>query len=121
MAKKTKTTTKKATDGSTPALSFSKPQALDSVKFAAWAKRGSQYDALFEQMKGLKEGQTIVVAVPADAKGVKQDSRIMHNRINAAMRRTDLAAPKGCVFEKKTTESGDVAICCVKAPAKKSA
>ena len=103
-------TKKKLRKKSTPKLTLSGTVKTENVKFRQPPRRGSQYDPIFDRMEGLKVGQSFLVDVP---KGVVP--RTMHNRINAAMRRVELEPPKGCVFVKRTTEDGRIAISCERA------
>jgi len=88
-------------------LSLSPTVKTDNVKFRQMPRRGSMYDQLFERMRKLTAGKSIMVDVPKNT-----SPRTMHNRINAAMRRVDLQAPKGCEFVKRTTDDGRIAISC---------
>lgn len=98
---------KKMTPGLT--LKLSKVVKTATVEFKRPKSRGSQYDAIFDQMEALRAGQSFMVDIP---KGV--EPRTMHNRINAATRRVELEPPKGCIFVKRTTEDGRIAISCAK-------
>jgi hypothetical protein len=91
----------------TKPLSLSPTIKTDNVKFRQMPRRGSMYDQLFARMSKLTAGKSLMVDVP---KGTSP--RTMHNRINAAMRRIDLKAPKGCDFIKRTTDDGRIAISC---------
>jgi hypothetical protein len=95
---------------STPVIKLGKVTKTSNITFRSPAPRGSMYDDIFDQMESLKAGESFTVDVP---KGVTP--RTMHNRINAATRRVELEPPKGCVFLKRTTEDGKIAISCERA------
>jgi hypothetical protein len=95
---------------STPVIKLGKVTKTSNITFRAVATRGSMYDDIFDQMESLKAGESFTVDVPKDV-----TPRTMHNRINAAMRRVDIQAPKNCVFTKRTTEDNKIAISCERA------
>lgn len=84
-------------------------QSLDKIEFKTGERRGSQYDGIYAKLEKLKAGQVFTVEVP---KGV--DTRTFHNRTNAAIRRGPVQPPEGCIFRKRTTVDGLVAVCCLK-------
>ncbi len=88
-------------------LNLSPAVKTDNIAFRKSPRRGSMYDQLFDRMTKLTGGKSIMVDVP---KGISP--RTMHNRLNAAMRRVGIQAPKGCEFVKRTTEDGRIAISC---------
>lgn len=103
-------TAEKPRPKTTPKLTLGKIVKTDSIEFRSPPPRGSRYDPIFDKMETLKQGQSFTVDVPD---GVSP--RTMHNRINAALRRVELDPPKGCVFIKRTTEDGKIAISCERA------
>ncbi len=104
-------TTKTMRKKTTPALALKlgKVVKTSTIEMKRPKSRGSQYDEIFDQMEGLRAGQSFTVDIP---RGV--EPRTMHNRINAAVRRVELEPPKGCIFVKRTTEDGRIAISCAK-------
>ncbi len=92
-----------------PTLKMSSIVKTESVEFKAQPERDSKYEDIYAQMEKLKPGQSFMINIP---KGVAP--RTMHNRLNAAIHRVDVAVPKGCVFVKRTTEDNRIAICCRK-------
>ncbi len=102
-------TTKQMRKKTTPMLRLSKVVKTDSVEFKSPKSRGSQYDDIFDQMESLRAGQSFMVNIPNGL-----DPRTMHNRLNAAIRRVELQAPKGGIFVKRTTADGRIAISCAK-------
>ena len=79
------------------------------ISFADFPKRGSKYDPIFAKVAKLRAGQSVVLPVPKGIPSVK-----FHNRLNSAMAKADIKAPKGCSFHKRTTKDGKVAISCTK-------
>jgi len=86
-------------------LKVGKPVAVDTIKFAPRAKRGTEYQPIFTQMSELKPGQGFTVKTPEGL-----DPKVFHNRLNAALRRVKIKIPAGHGFSKRTTDGGDVAI-----------
>lgn len=82
---------------------------VDGLELKTGERRGSCYDGIYAKLEKLKPGDAFIVPIP---KGV--ESRVFHNRTNAAIRRGPVKAPAGCMFRKRTTVDGKVAICCVK-------
>lgn len=83
-----------------------------SVKFAGQPKRGSIYQAVFDKMKSLKPGESLVL--PLETENGKIDSETARNRLNAAIRRAGPPPPKGYRWSQRLTEDGGIAITPVK-------
>lgn len=81
----------------------------DKLDLRVPTRRGSMYDTIYAKMAKLKEGKSFTVPVP---KGISV--RTLQNRMNAAIRRGPVEAPKGCVFRKYTTTDGQIAIACIR-------
>lgn len=89
-------------------IEIGKVVPTSQVAFKAVSRRGTKYQTVIDKMGKLKPGQSVIVPVPD---GVP--TRVVHNRMNAAIRRSTVPAPKGCRFIKRTTETNEIAICCV--------
>ncbi len=92
-----------------PTLKMSGVVKTDKVEFMPQPERDSKYEAIYERMESLKPGESFMVDIP---KGVTP--RTMHNRLNAAIHRVELTAPKGCAYIKRTTKDNRIAISCRK-------
>lgn len=73
--------------------------------------RGSKYEPLLQEVAKLHAGECYVLPMPKGA-----SPRAVHNRISAALRRSDFKsiARAGCEYYKRTTTDGKLAICCVR-------
>lgn len=78
-------------------LSVTRP-AMGDVEFKSPYKRGTIYQPVLDMMAKCKFGEKpIQVEIPA---GIS--CRVMHNRLNAVIRRVGPKAPKGSVWQKRT-------------------
>lgn len=84
-------------------------QQASKVRLKSPPKRGTAYQPILDSMANLKPGEAYVFSPP---KGV--DIATYQNRLNAAMRRFPVQAPRGHRFTKRTTEDNKVAIMLVK-------
>lgn len=89
-------------------LSVSEIHNMEDVEFVTMPKRGSQYQPIVDKMKKLKKGQSFMVETPKDT-----PVKVIHNRMNAALKRFNVQAPKGCSFVKRTRADGNIEIGCV--------
>lgn len=78
------------------------------VAFAPRKRHPSKYAEIFADMKKLREGESFILACG----GHRLIALPIRNRLNAALSRTPITPPKGCVFRKRITRNGDLAICC---------
>lgn len=107
MADKKNAKNRKPKSPAAPSVSDGKVVSADSIKFKPRPRRGTSYQPIIEKMKGLTAGKAIVIELP---KGL--DATTFMSRINSALSRFEIPAPKGCVFRKRATEDGNVAIVC---------
>ena len=80
------------------------------VAFASRKQHRSKYYTIWVMLGHLRQGQTMTIPVDSTASGVS--ARVLRNRLNAAQARSGVLPPAGCVFRKRITEDGDLAICC---------
>ena len=79
------------------------------VAFAPRKRHPSKYAEIFAGMKKLRVGESIWVVCGWNN---TTSARALRNRLNAALSRTPITPPRGCVFRKRITDTGDLAICC---------
>lgn len=77
----------------------------DEIKFRPFAHKPSVYQPVLDLLKTMKKGQSTTIPVPANV-----ESRKIQNRLASAIRNQGIAAPEGCVFTKRMTEDGRLAI-----------
>jgi len=114
-----KTKAKTATAANTKAAS--KVPALvegevgKSAKLKLVTRRGrtSRFAAVIEKMRTLKEGEHVLIPCPKGKDGLP-NTRPVNNMLWVMRRRSGVTPPKGCVFQSRTTEDGNLAVLCVK-------
>lgn len=88
---------------------ISKIKKISTINFRPKEHRESKYAHVFEEMMKLKGGQCFEITM---AKDVPPATYI--RRLNAFLKtRKPYLIPNGCVFKKRVTEEGNVAVCCV--------
>ncbi len=98
----------KAKTADAPKIEVGKITAIKNVEFIVGNNRGSIYDGIYAALGKLSSGQVFTVPIPKNV-----DAKVFQNRTNAALRRGPVKPPDGCVFRKRTTVEGLMAICCI--------
>jgi len=105
----TTTTTTKLRKKTLPTLRMGTITATEKITFKEQPLKDSKYDPIYDRMEKLSPGQSFTIDIPSNV-----SPRTMHNRLNAAIHRVEVQAPKGCVFVKRTTNDNKIAISCKK-------
>lgn len=99
----------KAKPKAAPGLRIGKLVKVGTVKTKPHPRRTTGYEPVIEQMRKMRPGQEFEVP---PMKGVSVEQ--FQGRLNAAMIRDNVKAPKGARFRKEASEAGGLVIKCLR-------